>query len=35
MLDCYASLIVVVSLRRNFEHLSFAQELIKVDFVYF
>ncbi len=35
MFDCYASLVAIASSRRNFKHLSFAQKLIKVDFVYF
>jgi len=35
MLNRYASLVAIASSRCNFEHLSFAQKLIEVDFVYF
>jgi len=35
MLNCYAFLIAIASFRRNLKYLLFAQELIKVNFVYF
>jgi len=35
MLNRYALLVAIASFYRNLKHLSFAQELIKIDFVYF